>query len=168
MHAHQLQSKSIHASGFDLLPTTMEAISKCALFVELKGDSELDESAKRQPESVLPGNSGFLAAILEYLKGDENSFFQDGRVGFSYRAAITQEIQGNAQFRSVPIEIRRIRRRAGFRRTLVENPVPSGARYALRLPFPPVNPNVRVRKNSELRILLQMEVIPWPVCALIS
>jgi hypothetical protein len=41
----------------------------------LKGDSELGESAKRQPESVLPGNSGFLAAILEYLKGDENSFF---------------------------------------------------------------------------------------------
>jgi long-chain fatty acid transport protein len=43
-----------------------------------------------------------LGAILEYLKGNEQTFFQDGRVGFSYRSAITQDIQGNAQFRQVP------------------------------------------------------------------
>jgi long-chain fatty acid transport protein len=61
----------------------------------------------RDAISEVSGNSwgvGFtLGAILEYLKGDENSFFQDGRVGFSYRSPITQQIQGNAQFRSVPI-----------------------------------------------------------------
>jgi long-chain fatty acid transport protein len=44
-----------------------------------------------------------LGAILEYLKGNEQTFFQDGRVGFSYRSAITQEIQANAQFRGVPV-----------------------------------------------------------------
>jgi long-chain fatty acid transport protein len=61
----------------------------------------------RDAISEVTGNNwgiGFtLGAILEYLKGDENSFFQDGRVGFSYRSAITQQIRGNAQFRSVPI-----------------------------------------------------------------
>lgn len=61
----------------------------------------------RDAISEVTGNNwgvGFtLGAILEYLKGDENSFFQDGRVGFSYRSPITQQIQGNAQFRSIPI-----------------------------------------------------------------
>jgi long-chain fatty acid transport protein len=54
----------------------------------------------------LSGNNwavGFtLGAIVEYLKGNEQTFFQAGRVGFSYRSAITQEIQANAQFRGVP------------------------------------------------------------------
>jgi long-chain fatty acid transport protein len=43
-----------------------------------------------------------LGAILEYLKDNDQTFLQDGRVGFSYRSAITHEIQGNAQFRGVP------------------------------------------------------------------
>jgi long-chain fatty acid transport protein len=44
-----------------------------------------------------------VGAILEYLKGNDQTFFQDGRIGFSYRSAITHEIQGNAQFREVPL-----------------------------------------------------------------
>jgi long-chain fatty acid transport protein len=43
-----------------------------------------------------------LGAMFEYLKGNDQMFFQDGRVGFSYRSAITHEIDGNVQFRGVP------------------------------------------------------------------
>jgi long-chain fatty acid transport protein len=61
----------------------------------------------RDGVSEVTGNNwglGYTFGVLfEYLKGHENSFFQDGRVGFSYRSAITQEIQGNAQFRNVPV-----------------------------------------------------------------
>jgi long-chain fatty acid transport protein len=44
-----------------------------------------------------------LGVLFEYLKANKNTVFQDGRLGFSYRSAITQEIQGNAQFRGVPL-----------------------------------------------------------------
>jgi long-chain fatty acid transport protein len=43
-----------------------------------------------------------LGAIFEYLKGDENAFFQDGRFGVSYRSGITHDIQATAEFREVP------------------------------------------------------------------
>jgi long-chain fatty acid transport protein len=57
--------------------------------------------------SEVTGNdwaAGFtLGAIFEYLKGNEDRLLQDGRIGFSYRSAITHEIRGNAQFRDVPV-----------------------------------------------------------------
>ncbi|MBW0001783.1 MAG: outer membrane protein transport protein [Verrucomicrobia bacterium] len=43
-----------------------------------------------------------VGGIIEYLKGDENSFFQDGRIGISYRSGITHDLHGSAQFRGVP------------------------------------------------------------------
>lgn len=43
-----------------------------------------------------------LGAIFEYWKGDENSFFQDGRFGVSYRSGIAHTIKGTASFRNVP------------------------------------------------------------------
>jgi len=43
-----------------------------------------------------------LGAIFEYWKGDERGFFQDGRVGVSYRSGITHTIRGTASFRDVP------------------------------------------------------------------
>ncbi|MBV8176431.1 MAG: outer membrane protein transport protein [Verrucomicrobia bacterium] len=43
-----------------------------------------------------------LGAIFEYWKGDENSFFQDGRFGVSYRSGITHTIKGTGSFRDVP------------------------------------------------------------------
>ena len=46
---------------------------------------------------------GFTAGfIVEYLKGDELPFLQDGRFGFSYRSGIDHTLQGTAQFRGVP------------------------------------------------------------------
>lgn len=45
-----------------------------------------------------------LGALLEYRKaGDDSSFFQDGRVGFSYRSAIDHTLEGDAEFRRVPL-----------------------------------------------------------------
>jgi long-chain fatty acid transport protein len=47
--------------------------------------------------------TGFtLGAIFEYWKGDERECFQDGRVGFSYRAGINHDIRGRVDFRDVP------------------------------------------------------------------
>lgn len=43
-----------------------------------------------------------IGAIFEYLKGGENAFFQDGRIGFSYRSAMLHNIKGNVQFSNVP------------------------------------------------------------------
>jgi long-chain fatty acid transport protein len=43
-----------------------------------------------------------LGAIFEYWKGNEHSFFQDGRFGFSYRSGITHTLKGSASFRDVP------------------------------------------------------------------
>lgn len=43
-----------------------------------------------------------VGAIFEYLKRDHQGFFQDGRVGFSYRYGISHTIKGSAQFRDVP------------------------------------------------------------------
>jgi long-chain fatty acid transport protein len=43
-----------------------------------------------------------VGAILEYCKGDENSFFQDGRFGVSFRSGIDHTIKGTASFRNVP------------------------------------------------------------------
>jgi long-chain fatty acid transport protein len=43
-----------------------------------------------------------LGAILEYWKGDEHEFFQDGRLGVSYRSGITHNIEGTVSFRGVP------------------------------------------------------------------
>jgi long-chain fatty acid transport protein len=43
-----------------------------------------------------------LGAIFEYWKGDERSFFQDGRFGVSYRSGISHTLKGNASFRDVP------------------------------------------------------------------
>jgi long-chain fatty acid transport protein len=60
----------------------------------------------RDAISEVTGNDwaiGFtIGAILEYLKGNGESFLQEGRIGFSYRSAVTHEIQGHAQFRGVP------------------------------------------------------------------
>ncbi len=45
-----------------------------------------------------------LGAILEYRKGgDDGSFFQEGRFGFSYRSAIDHTLEGHADFRNVPL-----------------------------------------------------------------
>ena len=44
-----------------------------------------------------------LGALLEYMKGDEQSFFQDGRFGVSFRSAIDHTIEGSADFRRVPL-----------------------------------------------------------------
>jgi long-chain fatty acid transport protein len=44
-----------------------------------------------------------VGAIFEYLKADENPFFQEGRVGFSFRSAINHNIPQGAQFRGVPM-----------------------------------------------------------------
>jgi long-chain fatty acid transport protein len=44
-----------------------------------------------------------LGAIFEYRKpGDDNSFWQEGRVGVSYRSAIDHTLDGRADFRGVP------------------------------------------------------------------
>jgi long-chain fatty acid transport protein len=43
-----------------------------------------------------------LGAIFEYWKGDDHSFFQDGRIGVSYRSGISHTLKGNASFRDVP------------------------------------------------------------------
>jgi len=43
-----------------------------------------------------------VGGIIEYLKGDENRFFQDGRIGISYRSGITHDLHGTAEFRGVP------------------------------------------------------------------
>lgn len=43
-----------------------------------------------------------VGGIFEYLKGDENPFFQDGRIGISYRSGITHDLHGSAQFEGVP------------------------------------------------------------------
>jgi long-chain fatty acid transport protein len=43
-----------------------------------------------------------VGGIFEYLKGDENPFFQDGRIGISYRSGITHGLHGTAEFRGVP------------------------------------------------------------------
>ncbi len=43
-----------------------------------------------------------LGAIFEYWKGDDNSFFQDGRFGVSYRSGISHTLKGTASFRNVP------------------------------------------------------------------
>lgn len=44
-----------------------------------------------------------LGALVEYMKGDEQSFFQDGRFGVSFRSAIDHRIEGPADFRRVPL-----------------------------------------------------------------
>jgi long-chain fatty acid transport protein len=44
-----------------------------------------------------------LGAIFEYWKGNNQSFFQDGRFGMSYRSAISHTLQGNVSFRNVPL-----------------------------------------------------------------
>jgi long-chain fatty acid transport protein len=44
-----------------------------------------------------------LGAIFEYWKGDDNSFFQDGRFGVSYRSGISHNLKGTAEFRNVPV-----------------------------------------------------------------
>jgi long-chain fatty acid transport protein len=43
-----------------------------------------------------------LGAIFEYWKGDDHSFFQDGRFGVSYRSGISHTLKGNVSFRDVP------------------------------------------------------------------
>jgi long-chain fatty acid transport protein len=48
-------------------------------------------------------NLGFtVGGIFEYLKGNENPFFQDGRIGISYRSGITHDLHGSAEFRGIP------------------------------------------------------------------
>lgn len=45
-----------------------------------------------------------LGALFEYRKDDDGySFFQDGRVGFSYRSGIDHSLNGQADFRHVPL-----------------------------------------------------------------
>jgi long-chain fatty acid transport protein len=56
--------------------------------------------------SEVTGNDwsvGFtLGALVEYCKGSDQSFFQDGRFGVSYRSGIDHTIEGHAEFRGVP------------------------------------------------------------------
>jgi long-chain fatty acid transport protein len=56
--------------------------------------------------SEVTGNDwsvGFtLGALVEYCKGSDQSFFQDGRFGVSYRSGIDHTIEGGAEFRGVP------------------------------------------------------------------
>ena len=44
-----------------------------------------------------------LGAIVEYWKGNEDSCFQDGRFGVSYRSGMDHTLEGNADFRRVPL-----------------------------------------------------------------
>ncbi len=45
-----------------------------------------------------------LGALFEYRKSDDrDSFFQDGRVGFSYRSGMDHTLDGHADFRRVPL-----------------------------------------------------------------
>jgi len=44
-----------------------------------------------------------LGALWEYMKGDDQSFFQDGRFGVSFRSPIDHTIEGPADFRHVPL-----------------------------------------------------------------
>ncbi|HEY0793238.1 MAG TPA: outer membrane protein transport protein [Chthoniobacterales bacterium] len=44
-----------------------------------------------------------VGGLFEYLKAGENPFFQDGRIGVSYRSGITHNILGRAEFRDVPL-----------------------------------------------------------------
>ncbi|MFL6594040.1 MAG: OmpP1/FadL family transporter [Chthoniobacterales bacterium] len=45
-----------------------------------------------------------LGALFEYLKpANESGFLQEGRVGFSYRSAIDHTLNGDADFRRVPL-----------------------------------------------------------------
>lgn len=44
-----------------------------------------------------------FGALAEYMKGDEEAFFQEGRFGVSFRSAIDHTIQGPADFRRVPL-----------------------------------------------------------------
>src|SRR5215468_639476 len=44
-----------------------------------------------------------IGALVEYMKGDEQSFFQDGRFGVSFRSAIDHTIEGPGDFRRVPL-----------------------------------------------------------------
>jgi len=43
-----------------------------------------------------------LGGIFEYLRPGQSSFFQEGRIGVSYRSGITHDIQGSVEFRGVP------------------------------------------------------------------
>ena len=56
--------------------------------------------------SEVTGNDwsvGFaLGALVEYCKASDQSFFQDGRFGVSYRSGIDHTIEGHAEFRHVP------------------------------------------------------------------
>jgi long-chain fatty acid transport protein len=60
----------------------------------------------RDGVSEVTGNDwsvGFtLGAIFEYWKGNDSSFFQDGRFGVSYRSGISHTLKGPANFRNVP------------------------------------------------------------------
>jgi long-chain fatty acid transport protein len=45
-----------------------------------------------------------LGALLEYRKdGEDNGFLQDGRIGVSYRSGIDHTLEGDAEFRRVPL-----------------------------------------------------------------
>ena len=45
-----------------------------------------------------------IGALFEYRKADDRySFFQDGRVGFSYRSGMDHTLDGHADFRRVPL-----------------------------------------------------------------
>jgi len=61
----------------------------------------------RDGVSEVTGNDwsvGFtLGGLVEYLKGNDESFFQDGRFGVSFRSAIDHTIEGSAEFRRVPL-----------------------------------------------------------------
>ncbi len=43
-----------------------------------------------------------LGALLEYWKGNDDSFFQESRFGVSYRSAMDHTLGGKAQFSGVP------------------------------------------------------------------
>ena len=43
-----------------------------------------------------------LGALLEYRKDGDDSFFQEGRFGVSYRSAIDHTLEGSGEFRGVP------------------------------------------------------------------
>ncbi|MBV9105963.1 MAG: outer membrane protein transport protein [Verrucomicrobia bacterium] len=91
-----LAARGVPASAIPSLVTATEQAYSKAGFVPGGRDGVLEVAGD-------DWKVGFtLGAIVEYWKGNEQSFFQDGRFGVSYRSGISHTLRGNASFRDVP------------------------------------------------------------------
>jgi long-chain fatty acid transport protein len=103
----------LNTSFFPALPAAFAASGVPAPFIP--GYVRATEQAYANAGFVPQGRDGIselhgddwslgftIGAILEYLKGNEISWLQEGRVGFSYRSGINHTIRGSAEFRGVP------------------------------------------------------------------